>query len=296
MFAAQTNTLRQFRELTSTENRESMKTETKIKPWAAGPLELLRHAEGHRAAGTDFDRRMALISYDNAIEVSIASFLTLHPKQRGGLELEGKKVEEWQSNYHKKLEFLEHLAKLRSEPLGVSIDEVIYYHNIRNELYHGGNGLVPETNHLDSARSAAFYVFLFLFGVNPEAELAAKEVRINPATQPTRSAQSIFLETFIEFEKALQPYSLKPDGAGRRYIPMPGVWHSFVSGIKVPAPKLNKPPIEAVKIRNEIVHGNPTGLSDTELAELTEDVQKMIAFVRANSTYAATKPLPNEPQ
>jgi hypothetical protein len=42
---------------------------SKLKPWAAGPFELIRHADGHLKAGSDFDKRMALISYDNAIEV-----------------------------------------------------------------------------------------------------------------------------------------------------------------------------------------------------------------------------------
>ena len=37
-----------------------------LKPWVRGPFELIRHAEGHLKAGTDFDKRMALISFDNA--------------------------------------------------------------------------------------------------------------------------------------------------------------------------------------------------------------------------------------
>ncbi|NLH98004.1 MAG: hypothetical protein GX446_00770 [Chthonomonadales bacterium] len=40
-----------------------------LKPWVCGPYELIRHAEGHRAATSDTDRRMALIGYDNAVEV-----------------------------------------------------------------------------------------------------------------------------------------------------------------------------------------------------------------------------------
>src|SRR5436190_1148025 len=100
----------------------------KLKPWAAGPFELIRHAEGHLKAGSDFDKRMALISYDNAIEVSITTFLQLHPSQRGGKSYERKKTEEWLSNYHKKLEYLELLAKEKGVTLAVSIDEIIYYH------------------------------------------------------------------------------------------------------------------------------------------------------------------------
>ena len=64
---------------------------SKLKPWAAGPFELIRHADGHLKAGSDFDKRMALISYDNAIEVSVTTFLQLHPSQRAGKTYERKK-------------------------------------------------------------------------------------------------------------------------------------------------------------------------------------------------------------
>ncbi len=47
-----------------------------LPPWAKGPFELLVHAEGHFIAGEDFDRRIALISFDNAIEVAITTYLT----------------------------------------------------------------------------------------------------------------------------------------------------------------------------------------------------------------------------
>ena len=35
-----------------------------LAPWANGPFELLIHAEGHLLNGDDFDRRIALISFD----------------------------------------------------------------------------------------------------------------------------------------------------------------------------------------------------------------------------------------
>ncbi len=67
--------------------------------WANGPFELLVHAEGHLRRGDDFDRRIALISFDNAIEVSIATYLTLHPIHRGNRSYANVDVEKWLSNY-----------------------------------------------------------------------------------------------------------------------------------------------------------------------------------------------------
>ena len=57
---------------------------SKVKPWVHGHLELLRHAEEHLNAEADFDKRMALISYDNIIETVNRIFLTLHPMQMNG--------------------------------------------------------------------------------------------------------------------------------------------------------------------------------------------------------------------
>ena len=57
---------------------------SELRPWAQGPFELIVHAEIHRRDGGDFDRRMALISFDNSIEISITTYLTLNPIQRKG--------------------------------------------------------------------------------------------------------------------------------------------------------------------------------------------------------------------
>lgn len=57
---------------------------TPLHPWANGPFELLVHAEEHLRLGEDVYRRIALIGFDNAIEIAIGSYLLLKPIQRGG--------------------------------------------------------------------------------------------------------------------------------------------------------------------------------------------------------------------
>jgi hypothetical protein len=81
-----------------------------LPPWANGPFELLLHAEGHLRAGEDFDRRIALISFDNAIEVAITTYLTLNPIQRGNRCYENIDVEKWLNNYPSKLAFVRNRA------------------------------------------------------------------------------------------------------------------------------------------------------------------------------------------
>ena len=74
-----------------------------LKPWAYGPFELLLHAELHLRNGDDFDRRIALISFDNAIEVAITTYLSLHPIQRQNRTYTRADVERWLENYHRSI-------------------------------------------------------------------------------------------------------------------------------------------------------------------------------------------------
>ena len=87
---------------------------TGVKPWAVGPFEMLYHAEIHFLKGEDFDRRIALISFDNAIEVAITTYLALHPIQRKNATYKKDDVEKWQKNYHTKLDFFYQEVSTRS--------------------------------------------------------------------------------------------------------------------------------------------------------------------------------------
>ena len=63
------------------------------------------HAELHYRIGEDLDRRIAMIGFDNAIEVAITTYLGLHPVQRASRQYPNADVERWLSNYHTKVGF-----------------------------------------------------------------------------------------------------------------------------------------------------------------------------------------------
>ena len=136
-----------------------------LPPWANGPFELLVHAEGHLNRGEDFDRRIALISFDNAIEVAITTYLTLNPIQRGGRTYVKADVEKWLNNYHAKLDFLGHELASRGLTWVVEKSHIIWAHDHRNEQYHGGQKGTPEKNVLKIIREAAVWIFSVLFDV-----------------------------------------------------------------------------------------------------------------------------------
>lgn len=145
-------------------------------PWATSTFELLLHAEEHLLKGDDFDRRIALISFDNAIEVSISTYLTLNPIQRGGRTYPKVDVEKWLDNYHTKLDFLE--AELTSRGIKWAVEKanIIWVHDSRNEQYHGGHKGTPEKNELKIIRDAALWIFSLLYEVDDVNGLLAKAI------------------------------------------------------------------------------------------------------------------------
>lgn len=193
-----------------------------LKPWASGPFELIRHAEGHLENSSDFDKRMALISFDNAIEVSIATYLQLSPMQRGNQKYKPKEVEDWLRTFYTKLQFLKTFIEDVGQSSELAIDELLWYHQLRNEIYHSGNGMVPEEKHLHAIRSGAHRVFLILFGTDPEPLLKiGTEPKPKPRlpSRPQGSAKTRLLESYIDFEKAvseaLERLGLEPDSTGK---------------------------------------------------------------------------------
>lgn len=158
-----------------------------LPPWTIGPFELLVHAEGHLRDGDDFDRRIALISFDNAIEVSIATFLTLHPIQRRNRELIKADVEKWLANYHSMLDFIDTEIASQGGHWRVERAHIIWAHNNRNEQYHGGLKGTPEKRVLEIVREAALWIFEMLFDYEgTEAALEAALAAKIPQPPPSR--------------------------------------------------------------------------------------------------------------
>lgn len=137
-----------------------------LKAWADGPFDLIVHAESCLRKGTDFDRRIALILFDNSIEVSIITHLTLNPVQRNNIQYQNAEVERWSNNFHTKLDFLFDTF-IPNKGCQVSFDrsDLIHCHDIRNGQYHGGGATIPRVRDLEDIRAAALLIFSILFDV-----------------------------------------------------------------------------------------------------------------------------------
>lgn len=140
-----------------------MNTKQELKPWAARPFELIHHAETHYRIGNDYDRRLALISFDNSIEVSISTYLSLNPLQRADRQYDKKDVATWLHDFYSKLDFFLQEITKRGLPIYKEKDIIVWYHDQRNDCYHGVGFGVPEKKTIDGIRQVALWVFSVLF-------------------------------------------------------------------------------------------------------------------------------------
>jgi len=221
-----------------------------------GPFELVRHAHGHLVAGNDTDRRIALIGFDNAIEVCVDVFLRLHPRQRGGLEFERDRVDKAGRNYFTKLEFLdEHVAK-QGIKLKVPFEAVLWYHQLRNELYHSGNGMVPEILVVEGSRDAAISVFAALFQVDISPHLNVSSPQIVPDLDTLvtvlRGSTMDFLGAFIEFEKTFRA-PLELDATVSTRGTTLDLWRVYQRKFAAPA-TADTTVKTAISLRNRVAH------------------------------------------
>lgn len=131
--------------------------------WASGAIELLRHADSHIHLETAFDRRIAFISVDNAVETMIRTFLSL-PSSKSGVRVPRKDVEAADNSFPG---FTRLLWQHASQKLtGIDDADVEHYHRIRNTLYHDGTGLSVDEQYLLAYRQIAALMLKNLFGVD----------------------------------------------------------------------------------------------------------------------------------
>jgi len=268
-----------------------------LAPWARGPFELIRHADGHLKDAGDTDRRVALIGFDNAIEVCIDVFIKLHPKVRGGVELRQEDIEKATHNYHTKIEWLDKYVEANNLEIDFSIEEIVWYHSLRNELYHSGNGMVPEMHVLEGARSATLTVFNTLFKTDIAPMLGGEMPKHTKSTEralfAAQNDEMELLRLFIEFERALEialkvisPKSeLRARGARQ-------MWEEYKSLVKTPS-EWDVIVQRVLPIRNYIAHGQSDRVNSDDIIEaylqLMEVTEAIKASVKATEALKADK-------
>lgn len=252
-----------------------------LKPWALAPFELIEHAEMHLKSNSDFDKRMALVSFDNSIESSISTYLMLNPTQRKGQQFQKSDIEKWQTNYHSQIGFIKYFVlEIVKQQMEVEIDDIIFYHGLRNELYHKGNGFVPAEIHIQGIRKAAIWIFSTLFEDNAEELLVKKSDNTLGSIQDSASnllPENAFLETFSTFKKDLNSLlEIIRSQTAREEIKLSTVeaLREIIGNDPEILSAQNISLLEkAGEIRNAIIQGKPINEASAELRNISSELE-----------------------
>ena len=157
-----------------------------MKPWISGSKELLTHAVEHMNNGSAFDNRIAFISIDNAIELMIKTFLGLPKRIRKSNGPSRRKLDDASNSFPDLLDLLEeHFTELIEE---INLEDIEWYHRLRNTLYHDGNGITVDKEKVDSYLQISIILFNILF-----TEEFNKDIEFEP--------QSILGEIVLRFSQ-----------------------------------------------------------------------------------------------
>jgi hypothetical protein len=211
-----------------------------IKGWAVGPIELLQHGLEHLEKGTDFDRRMAMIVIDNSVEVAIKTYLGL-PESARGFGLSRKQFEEAAQSFPALLRGLDEAAPRRL--VGLDPADLEWYHRLRNQLYHEGNGITVDREHVEVYGEMATQLLCSLFDLD----------RTVFETRPSSVGE--FLETWAGLERLLRKNGMRYVAATvRRGHAARELADAMVSAGVLPQSFLQEV-LELSELRNQIAHG-----------------------------------------
>jgi len=247
-----------------------MKINEKIEvPWASGPQELLLHGLGLLKIDSDTNRRIAMICIDNSVELMIKTYLGL-PKRLSGINICRREYSEINENFSSLLDALEKYASDKIS--GIDIGEIEWFHRLRNQLYHQGNGLTIERKNIDVYAEVANLLFNNLYGV----KLVSVE---DDSTQLLGD----FMEAWIIYEKSLKDYFSLIKTQNQVYSYFNSLWALRDQGI------LSQEDIEELQnirsIRNEIVHGKKSHeilLTKKIVKQLSSLSNRIIITIRKN--------------
>jgi len=214
--------------------------ERNSQPWATGPAEILKHGLDLLAKESDTNRRLAMISIDNSVELMIKTYISL-PKRINELSISRKQISDASESFPKLLDALETHAEQKLD--GIDLGEIEWYHRLRNELYHQGNGLTVERDKVEVYSELAKLLFKNLFGID-----------LLPSEPSGDDLLGKFMAAWARFERRLHSFISRREGTDVR--PMPST-HSI--GQLVQAGVLTREEMEEFdqirRIRNEVVHG-----------------------------------------
>lgn len=169
------------------------------KPWQVLPTRVISLALEHAQQKTDFDHQLAFLLLDVGVETTLKTYLI---NKRQDVEHIG---------YPVLVERCE--EELRKDKLQVPLDEVVYFHKIRNKLYHQGDGVKPTDENLSKYGELAKQILRVLLDI--EVELPSEQDNIHSEYfQLVKRFRKNLIS--MEINAALMAEVLRPDLSFRK--------------------------------------------------------------------------------
>ena len=163
-------------------------------PWQSGPSELIRHAIEHLHQEDDFNQRIAFLLLDVGVETIFKTFLQLPEEVTGTKASFSERIKASEGNFH---ELTQGIRKAAGNRLGgIDLAHIQFYHDLRNKLYHQGNGITIPTEKAKGYASLAVECLKALLDVDLHPLLFSKQER--------EQQQAKERAKFEEFEEARQ--------------------------------------------------------------------------------------------
>ncbi len=231
--------------------------------WATGPGEILRHGLSLLENDSDSNRRLAMISIDNSIELMMQTFIQL-PKRVTGVDIPRAKRDDICSGFPKLLDGIEEHASQLIHGLDLGVFE--WFHRLRNQLYQQGSGLTVERTKVEAYAELGRKLFRGLFGIDLELS-GSKDMR----------KLGEFLDGWIEIERGLQKAANSDRPSSIRES-----LSKLVSEAKI-SPEQVSQINDLSRVRNALVHGTtePSKALTPEVLRAVLEISRWLTSIGA---------------
>jgi len=200
-----------------------------------------------------------MISIDNAVELAIKTYLGLPERARGSKGPSRSELERASGSFPELLNLLDQSAQ--DKLTGVDLDDIEWYHSLRNQLYHSGSGITVDRGRVEAYFQIAALLFENLFGAPPQLDDA----------NVVRTRAGGFLALFNTFEHELR--AKLPPKDGYAYYRK----RDFLQSISEEAAQLW---ISLKDFRNNLVHGLEIPAS-SEIESRIGDLRRLMRFLES---------------
>jgi hypothetical protein len=251
-----------------------MKEPNATKPWTAGPRELLNHAFEHLAKGRPFDFRIAMISIDNAVELTIKTYLSLPKRIRGSVGPPQKRLQETSHSFPSLLDLLEEFASGKLD--GIDLGDIEIYHRLRNTLYHEGHGITVDPEYVDSYLQIAKVLLNNLLGLELEKD------KSTPPSSSLGDLVSKWASLVQDVRLIARMYLGKEEPLGEPVLHSVDrlVTKGIVDG------QFRRRVRDANKIRNKLIHSISVPITEQDVGYLVSELDELARYLEQTKKHS----------